>query len=361
VWSTKLAVLGSSDESLLLVARDHWREALTPHLPRIAVIGCGGTISSLAHSPLDTIDYPEYGRKLSVDELLERLPEARLIANPVVIPFRSIGSSAMTPTDWIELRDLIQEAAASRPGIAGFVILHGTATLEETAYFLDLTLDLDSPVVLVGAQRPFGAVSSDASMNIISALRIAGAKEAHGKGVLVTLSDEIHAARDVTKTSSYRLHAFRSPECGLLGQVDADRVRFFRVSLHRYAPHSEFAVPRVTKLPRVDIVYSYAGVDATFIEAAVAAGARGIVSAGFAPGLPTPAERAALERAVACGITVVQCTRVLSGRVARRQYLRNAGIIAGNDLSPQKARILLSLALTGSRTPDEIANLFDVY
>jgi len=334
---------------------------VTPNLSTIALIGCGGTISSMAQSPLDTIDYPEYGRKLSVDQLLERLPEARLVANPVVIPFRSIGSSAMTPTDWIELRDLIQKVAANRPRIDGFVILHGTATLEETAYFLDLTLDVPCPVVLVGAQRPFGAVSSDAAMNIISALRIAGSPEAHGKGVLVTLNDEIHAARDVAKTSSYRLHAFRSPECGLLGQVDADRVRFFRAPLRRHAPDSEFAAPRVVKMPRVDIVYSYAGVDATFVDAAVAAGAQGIVSAGFAPGIPTPPERVALERAVTSGITVVQCTRVLSGRVARRQYLRNVGIIAGNDLSPQKARILLSLALTRSRTPDEISDLFDVY
>jgi L-asparaginase len=333
----------------------------TTSLPTIAVIGCGGTISSMGESSLDTLNYPEHGRKLSVDEVLERLPEARLVAEPVAIPFRSVGSSAMTPTDWIELRDLIQRAAADRSDIDGFVILHGTATLEETAYFLDLTLDLATPVVLVGAQRPFGAVSSDAGMNIISALRIAGSPEAHGKGVLVTLNDEIHAARDVIKTSSYRLHAFRSPECGILGQVDADRVRFSRTPLCPHAPDSEFSSPKVTRLPRVDIVYSYAGVDATFVEAAISAGARGIVSAGLAPGLPTPPERLALERAVTCGITVVQCTRVLSGRVARRRYLQDVGIIAGNDLCPQKARILLSLALARSRKSAEIADLFDVY
>jgi L-asparaginase len=311
----------------------------------------------MGHSSLDTLN----GRKLSVDEVLERLPETRLVAEPVPVPFRSIGSSAMTPADWIELRDLIQSAAADRSEIAGFVILHGTATLEETAYFLDLTLDLATPVVLVGAQRPFGAVSSDAGMNIISALRIAGSPEARGKGVLVTLNDEIHAARDVIKTSSYRLHAFRSPECGILGQVDADRVRLFRTPLRPHAPDREFSSPKVTALPRVDIVYSYAGVDATFVEAAISAGARGIVSAGLAPGLPTPPERVALERAVMCGITVVQCTRVLSGRVARRRYLQDAGIIAGNDLSPQKARILLSLALAKNRKRAEIADLFDVY
>jgi L-asparaginase len=259
----------------MFVGRDHRAEAVTANLPAIAVIGCGGTISSVAQAPLDTIDYPEYGRKLSVDQLVERVPEARLVADPIGIPFRGIGSSAMTPTDWIELRDLIQKVAASRHGIDGFVILHGTATLEETAYFLDLTLDLASPVVLVGAHRPFDAVSSDASMNFISALRVAGCPEAHGKGVLVTLNDEIHAARDVAKTSSYRLHAFRSPECGLLGQVDADGVQFFRAPLRRHAPDSEFAAPRVVKMPRVDIVYSYAGVDATFVEAAVAAGAGG--------------------------------------------------------------------------------------
>jgi L-asparaginase len=267
----------------------------------------------------------------------------------------------MTPANWIELRDLIQQVATDRPGIGGFIVLHGTATLEETAYFLDLTLDIALPVVLVGAQRPFNAVSSDASMNIIGALRIAGSPQAHGKGVLVTLNDEIHAARDVTKTSSYRLHTFQSPESGLLGQVDADRIWFSRALVRPHAPNSEFASPRVTKLPRVDIVYSYAGVDATFIEAAIAAGAVGIVSAGLAPGLPTPAERSALERAVKRGITVVQCTRVMSGRVAPRRYLRDAGIIAGNGFSPPKARILLSLALARSMNPEQIANLFDTY
>lgn len=335
--------------------------AVTAELPKIAVIGCGGTISSEATSTLDTLDYPETGRKLSVEEMLSRLPEARLIADPVAISFRGIGSSAMTPANWIELRDLIQQVAAEQPGISGFIVFHGTATLEETAYFLDLTLDVDKPVVLVGAQRPFNALSSDAGMNIVSALRIAGSPEARGKGVLVTLNDEIHAARDVTKTSSYRLHTFQSPETGILGQVDADRVRFFRALVRPHAPDSEFAVPRITKVPRVDIVYSYAGVDATFIEAAIAAGAVGIVSAGLAPGLPTPPERLALERAVTQGITVVQCTRVVSGRVAPRKYLRDAGIIAGNDFSPQKARILLSLALARSMNSEQIAGLFDKY
>ncbi len=325
---------------------------------KIAVIGTGGTISSVAASSLDTLDYPEFGQKLTASELLARIGEADLVAEPVPVPFRAVGSTAIGPADWIALRDLVHATAAQDPGIAGFVITHGTATLEETAFFLNLTLAIAHPVVLVGAQRPASALGTDAGANLVAALRVASAPEAVGLGVLVVLNDEIHAARDVVKTSTYRLQTFRSPDFGALGHVDGDGVHILRAPRRQHAPDTVFASAATFDLPRVDIVLSYAGVDGVMVEAAVAAGARGIVSAGLAPGIATPLERLALERAVAAGTVVVQCSRAASGRVGRRRYLREAGIVAGEDFSPQKARILLMLALTRTSDPADIAAIF---
>jgi L-asparaginase len=327
-------------------------------LPRIAVIGTGGTISSHGLHSLDTLDYPEFGSKLTVAELLTYVEETSRVADASPVPFRSVGSTAIGPADWVALRDLIQETAARDSDLAGFVILHGTATLEETAFFLDLTLAVPQPVVLVGAQRPMSALGTDAGANLVAALRVAGSEAARGLGVLVVLNDEIHAARDVVKTSTYRVQTFRSADFGALGHVDGDAVWITRTPNRRHAPDAAFAGAPLDALPRVDIVLSYAGADGTMVEAAMAAGARGIVSAGLAPGIPTPREREALERAAAAGVSVVQCSRALSGRVGRRRYLQEAGFIPGEDFSPQKARVLLMLALTRTSDRQEISTFF---
>ncbi len=328
-------------------------------LPRIAVIGTGGTISSLGASSLDVLDYPDFGQKLTAEAFLDRFPETRLVAEPVPLTVRQVGSTEIGPVEWLELRALIHKTARDDPGIAGFVITHGTATLEETAFFLNLTLAIDRPVVLVGAQRPASALGTDAGMNLVNALRLASAPAARGKGVLVLLNDEIAAARDVVKTSTYRLQTFRSFDFGALGHVDGDGVHFYRAPLGAQMPAGPFAASDLSlPLPRVDIIYSYAGADGALVEAAVAAGARGLVSAGFAPGSPTPGQRVAFENAAKTGIVVVQCTRAASGRVAPRRRLRETGILAGEDLSPQKARILLMLALTATSDLAAIARLF---
>ncbi|MGH7031880.1 MAG: asparaginase, partial [Stellaceae bacterium] len=283
----------------------------------------------------------------------------RLVADPVAVTFRQVGSTDIGPADWVELRVLIHKTARDEPGIAGFVIPHGTATLEETGFFLNLTLAVSQPVVLVGAQRPASALGTDAGMNLVNALRTAGSEDAHSKGVLVVLNDEIHAARDVVKTSTYRVQTFRSLDFGALGHCDGDGVHFYRAPLGAHMPKGPFAaLDLALPLPRVEIVYSYAGADGALIDAAVAAGARGMVSAGFAPGSPTPEQRAAFERAVASGIAVVQCSRAFSGRVAPRRRLRETGIVAGLDFSPQKARILLMLALSETTDIGEIQQLF---
>ena len=210
-------------------------------LPRIAVIGTGGTISSLGASSLDVLDYPDFGQKLTAAALLERFPETRLVAEPVAVTFRQVGSTDIGPPDWIELRDLIHRLAQEDPAPAGFVIPHGTATLEETAFFLNLSLKTAQPVVLVGAQRPASALGTDAGMNLVNALRLAGSQQARGKGVLVLLNDEIHAARDVVKTSTYRVQTFRSLDFGALGHVDGDGVHFYRAPLGAHMPDGPFA------------------------------------------------------------------------------------------------------------------------
>ena len=189
-------------------------------LPRIAVIGCGGTIASVAPSSLDVLDYPEFGSKLPIEDVLQRFPETRLVADPLPISFRSVSSSAIGFEEWLELRTFLHQRSKQDPEIQGFVIGHGTGSLEETAYFLNLTLNIAQPAVLAGAQRPLSALSSDAGMNLVSALRVAGSPDARGKGVLVVLNDEIHAARDVIKTSTYRLQTFRSLDFGAIGHVD---------------------------------------------------------------------------------------------------------------------------------------------
>src|SRR5215470_8739879 len=330
-------------------------------LPHISVIGTGGTVSSLGASSLDVLDYPDFGQKLTCEALLDRFPETRLVADPVPLTFRQVGSTEIGPKDWIELRALIHRLARELPAVAGFVIPHGTATLEETAFFLNLTLASPQPVVLVGAQRPASALGSDAGMNLVNALRVAGSADAHGKGVLVVLNDEIHAARDVVKTSTYRLHTFRSGDFGALGHVDGDGVHFFRSPWRKHMPDTQFAALDLGVLPRVEIVYSYAGADGALVDAAVAAGARGIVSAGFAPGSPTPQQRTAFERAAKSGVVIVQCSRAASGRVAPRRRLRESGIIAGEDLSPQKARILLMLALSTTSNIAAVQGAFSTY
>jgi L-asparaginase len=331
-------------------------------LPRIAVIGTGGTISSLGASSLDVLDYPDFGQKLTAEALIERFPETRLVADPITVTFRQVGSTEIGPKEWLELRALIHRTAREDPAIVGFVIPHGTATLEETGFFLNLTLAVSKPVILVGAQRPASALGTDAGMNLVNALRVAGSPESLGKGVLAVLNDEIHAARDVVKTSTYRVQTFRSLDFGALGHVDGDGVHFYRSPLRAHMPDTAFSgLDLAAPLPRVDIVYSYAGADGALIDAAAGAGARGIVSAGFAPGSPTPEQRSALERAAKAGIVIVQCSRAFSGRVAPRRRLRESGIVAGEDFSPQKARILLMLALSTTSDIAAIQRAFQTY
>ena len=348
-----------------------------PELPKVAVIGTGGTISSISGDPLDVLDYPDFSKKGSVGEIVARTPEIARFANCLPVGFREVGSTAIGPSDWLALVRLIHEIDAAHPDLAGFVILHGTArlspfslsktllhgtaTLEETAYFLSLALKTRRPVALVGAQRPASAVSADGPMNLVAAVRTIVDPAAREVGVVVVLNDEIQAAREVTKISSYRLNTFRTPDYGVLGQVDGDRVALYRRSLRPHTTETIFDVSGMDALPRVDIAYSYAGADGVAVDAMVAAGARGMISAGLPPGIPPPLQRQALERAARAGVVIVQTSRGGAGRIARRRYLREQGMVAGDNLNAQKARVLLMLALTQTSDPESVQRLFDTY
>ena len=328
--------------------------------PKVALIGTGGTISSVGRDSLDLYDYPEFGSKLEPDQLVTKFPEVAMAAEINAIRFRSVGSPDVGISEWLELVGMIHDLA-NDPDLAGVVITHGTATLEETAYFLNLTVKAPVTVVLVGAQRPSSAISTDAAINLRNAVRVAADPKSRGMGVLVVLNDEIQAAREVTKTSTFRMQTFRTPDFGVLGQADGDAVVFYRQPLRRRAPDTEFDISGRSELPRVDIAYAYAGGDAVAIEAFVAAGAKGIVSAGMAPGTNTKAQYAALELAVKRGVAVIMSSRVGSGRVINRAGLRQKGLIGADNLNPQKARILLMLALSKTRDPAEIERMFAEY
>ncbi|MBI3965030.1 MAG: asparaginase [Chloroflexi bacterium] len=330
--------------------------------PRIAVIGTGGSIAFEGRSRLDLAEYSEWGRILQIDELLALVPEVNEIARVEGHPFRTLRSTAVRPEDWLELNGLIHQLLSEPEPPAGIVITHGTNSIEETAYFLHLTVKSETPVVVVGAQRPPTGVSADAQLNLINAVRLAAAPEARGKGVLVMLNDEISSAREVTKSATYRLETFRTHDLGFLGYVDADgAVAFYRAPTRAHTLATEFDARGRSALPRVDVVYSYAGADGVMIDALVRHGVAGIVSAGQGAGMATPAEVESYRAARAAGILVVQASRVGSGRVVWRQKLREAGFVAGDNLNPQKARILAMLALTVSSDPVEVQRMFDRY
>lgn len=329
--------------------------------PKVAFIGTGGTISSLGRDALDILDYTATDRRLEAGGILDAVPELASVAHVVPVPFRAVPSPAIGFSEWRDLVLLCERLAAEHPDLAGIVIGHGTATLEETAYALSLALTVDLPVVLVGSQRPMSALSTDAKLNLVAAVRVAAAPESRGRGVLVVLNDEIQAAREVTKTSVARLQTFRTPDFGVLGQVDGDSVRYYRRSERATAPGTPFDIRPLTALPRVDISYGYADADGTAVRAFRAAGARGLVAAGLAPGMTPPAEAEALEAAAAAGLVVVMSTRAGSGVVPLTTRLRSRGILSADNLTPQKARILLALALTVTAEPEAVARLFATY
>ena len=330
--------------------------------PKVAVIGTGGTITAMSgNGPLDLYEYTATGKMLEADQLVDKFPEVRNVAEIIPVRFKAVPSTAVAFPEWKQVVIEADKVVAAHPDLAGIVVLHGTATLEETAYALNLTAKVKVPIVVVGAQRPASALSTDAGLNLVNAVRTAACPEARGMGVLVCLNDEIQAAREVTKTSTARLQTFRSPDFGVLGQADGDSINFYRKPLRRGAPDTEFDIRTLDALPRVDIAYSYAGNDGAATRAFIAAGAKGIVAAAFAPGMLAPVEMEAMKAAVAAGVVVVISSRAGSGRTFASSKIVSAGFINADNLTPQKARILLALALTKTSDPAAIRKMFATY
>jgi L-asparaginase len=326
-------------------------------LPKVAVLSTGGTIAS-RHDPVKG----GYVAALSGEDLVAAVPAIKNIAQIQVEQISNISSSDITTETWLRLAERVNELLA-RPDIAGIVVTHGTNTLEETAYFLDLTTVSTKPVVLVGAQRPASDPDSDGPRNLLNAVRVAIAPEAVGKGVMVVMNGQINAARDVTKTNTSQVETFRSLEFGALGVVDAEKVRFYRAPLRRQT----FTVDSRTQLARVEIVMSYAGADGLLIRSMLRDGAvQGLVIAGLGLGGVPSAMFDAIQEARARGIPVVISTRVPTGRVfslsaakGSSLTLKRIGCVLADNLSPQKARILLMLALTKSSEPETLQKYFD--
>jgi L-asparaginase len=333
-------------------------------LPRIALIVTGGTIDAVGADRLDLAWYLDTGKWLPPGGLLAQIPEVGSFAQVEEVPFRRVPSHALVDRDWLDLASLITDLfVVDRAD--GVVITHGTNTLEETAYFLDLTVRSDRPIVVVGAMRPASALSGDGPLNLLNAIRVAAAPQSRGAGALVVLNDTIFAARDVTKGATYRVNAFEARDLGPLGYADADgSVVYYHRSMRRHTADSEFELDQLLALdalPRVDVVMSHVNADGSLVDAAVASGARGIVSAGTGAGAPTPRESEALSRAASTHVIVGQASRVGAGRSARGPSLVQRGFVASDNLQPAKARLLLSLALTRTRDPDEIQRMFDTY
>ncbi|NVZ99098.1 asparaginase [Pseudomonas gingeri] len=324
-------------------------------LPGCLFIATGGTIA-MQVDPLTSAPIPA----LSGSDLLKAVPELAAIARLEVNNLSNVPSVEMGPLRWLRLHREI-EAALAREDIVGVLVSHGTDTLEETAWFLDLTLTSRKPVVLIGAQRNASEADFDGPRNLRSGIRVCIAPESVGKGVMVVLNDQINAAREVSKTHTSDVESFNSGDAGLLGRVDGERVTFYRSPCRRYAlPLGD------TGLPRVDIVPMYAGADGALLRAAVQAGARGLVIQALGAGNVNTEMHAAILEAIALGITVVIASRVPRGRV-RPVYgftgggvtLRDAGALFANDLSAQKARILLMLAMQVPRSSTELHAIFD--
>lgn len=324
-----------------------WADA---DLPNVALFTTGGTIQSKGAHRQKLMEYSD--GKVTPRELLDDLPELKTVANLSVTEISNIGSGGMNSKLLLKLAKGIN-AALAKPDVAGAVVTHGTGTLEETAYFLNLVVKSDKPVVVVGAMRPFTAVSRDGPFNLYNAVRVASSPKAAGLGVLIMLNDEINAARDTTKTNTYRVETFVARDMGPLGYADSDQIVFYRRPVYRHTRRSEFDIAKLDDLPRVDVTYAYQESDGAAIDAFVAAGAKGIVLTGN--------DADAVKKGQAKGVVFVQSDRKGAGRVAESEKSMAKSVVTADNLPPHKARILLRLALTKTTDPKEIQRMFNEY
>lgn len=316
--------------------------------PRVHVVATGGTIGA-------TGDYYS-GRptRLTADQLVQSVPALARIATVTAEQLYNLASSSIGPAQWLALSRRVDDVFRADPALAGIVVTHGTDTMEETAYFLDLTVADARPVVVTGAMRPADATGADGPANLYNAVRTASAPTARNRGTMVLMSDRIFAARAVTKLNTTRVDAFQAPDHGTVGIADPDAIVFEQPA--PVSRHPRFELRGITQLPRVDVVYAYGGADSVAIDAFFAAGARGIVVASVGRGGVPAALQAALRKAASRGVVVVVSSRTGSGRVP---IASDTITVGAGDLNPQKARVLLTLALTRTRDAREVARIFE--
>jgi L-asparaginase len=324
--------------------------------PVVVVLATGGTIA-MKIDPVKGGPVPA----LTGEELLATVPDISKHAALEVKNVSNVPSGYMNPDRWLELTRTAN-AALSRPEVAGVIVTHGTDTLEETAFWLDLTIESDKPVVLIGAQRNASEPDFDGPRNLLNAVRIAVDPQSKAKGAVVAMNGQINAAREVTKTHTSSVETFKSGDFGFLGEVDADRVVYWRVPSRR-----QHVAIKTERMPAVEIVTMYGGADGSLIEAALEHRAHGLIVQALGWGNVNPQMFAAIKTAIGRGVPVVITSRVPNGRVLPTyayegggQTLVAAGAVMGDDLSPQKARILLMLLLqSGVRGQKSLQAAFD--
>ncbi|EPW2039995.1 type II asparaginase [Campylobacter jejuni] len=325
---------------------------------RIAILGTGGTIAGFIDSTIATTGYT--AGAIDIDVLIKAVPQIRDLADISWEQIANIDSSNMCDEIWLRLAKKIAKLFAE--GIDGVVITHGTDTMEETAYFLNLTIKSDKPVVLVGAMRPSTAISADGPKNLYNAVALVANKEAKNKGVMVAINDKILSARGVVKTHSLNVDAFSSPDFGDLGYIVDGKVFFYNNVTKAHTKNAPFDVSKLTSLPKVDILYSYSndgsGVAA---KALFEHGTKGIVVAGSGAGSIHKNQKDVLKELLKKGLKVVVSSRVVAGCVAVSDSDEKLGFISAEDLNPQKARVLLILALAKTSDPKKIQEYFLKY
>jgi L-asparaginase len=327
--------------------------------PNVVILATGGTIAGAAATGTQA-GYTSGA--VTIDAMIKAVPGVTDLATIKGEQVANVGSQDMTFDIMLKLANRINELAKSND-IDGIVITHGTDTMEETAFFLNLTVKTDKPVVMVGSMRPSTAVSADGPLNLYNAVGVAADPQARGRGVMVVMNDWIHGAHSLTKTSTTAVQTFMSPVRGLIGTANYGKNDFYTKPEWKHTTQSEFDVAKVTAIPRVDVIFVSADMSPDLISASANGGAKGIVIAGVGNGNMNKASVTAAQNAVKKGVVVVRSSRVATGNVGRNVELNDdeLGFIASDELNPQKARILLSLALLKTRTPADVQNLFRTY
>jgi L-asparaginase len=330
-----------------------------PKKPNVVILATGGTIAGAAATGTQA-GYTSGA--VTIDAMIAAVPGIKDLANIKGEQISNVGSQDMSFDIMLTLAKRINEVLASND-VDGVVITHGTDTMEETAFFLNLVVKSNKPVVMVGSMRPSTAVSADGPLNLYNAIGVAIDPNAKGRGVLVVMNDWIQAAHSLTKTSTTAVQTFMSPLRGVVGIASYGKNDFYNTPVWKHTSASEFDVANVSKLPRVDIVFACVDTPSDLIDVSVANGAKGIVIAGVGNGNLNKAALQAAANAVKRGVIVVRSTRVPTGSVGRNVEVNDdeLGFIASDELNPQKSRILLSLALLKSRTKPDIQNLFYSY